>query len=301
LRCQQARYFQGSRDCAEQSLGRIDRHGSSVAPIVICKVGPRSWSHSMAKRAATENGSQWQAAHQLKKSADQGLGREDSSLIDRSPRRRPSSVSRAPSVLIVDDQPDIVSSLERRLHRRHYRVLTPVTDLQRLAAQLKRQPPDVLLLDIMMRNENALLRLKRLRATAPHTRFLVYTGFDDPALLMMALREGADGYLLKLFPEELFPGIETVLAGMRYIAMQLRPAFDGLSQRAVPRTFTAAQRELFELLHAGIRQADIAQRLHVSLRTIERRVTNLAAKLGIARATYHIGWEQVAGPTAGNP
>jgi DNA-binding NarL/FixJ family response regulator len=131
-------------------------------------------------------------------------------------------VSHKPRILIADDHPDIVSSLERRLRRHGYAVLKSVFSLARLGVELRRHHPDLTLLDVYFRKESSLLRLRQLRRACPQTHFVVYTGADDPSIAALAIANGASGFLLKLYPEELVEAIEAVLGGELYIAAAIR-------------------------------------------------------------------------------
>jgi hypothetical protein len=79
---------------------------------------------------------------------------------------------------------------------------------------------------VYFRKENSLVRLRQLRKACPQTRFVVYTGADDPSIAALAIANGASGFLLKLYPEELVEAIETVLVGELYIAAAIRDLVD---------------------------------------------------------------------------
>jgi len=195
-----------------------------------------------------------------------------------------------PSILIVDDHPDVISSLTRRLRLARFVVSDPCEDLAALVRALHRSPPSIVLLDIMLRRDNSLDHLRRLRRLAPGTSFIIYTGYDDAGLLAHALREGARGFVTKLFPEEILPAIESALCGDIYIARDLRHYLERSRWLTGGASLNNDDRCLLDLLVSGVVQTDIARKLGVSKRTIERRARRLALTLGIPRQRYHVSW-----------
>lgn len=200
-----------------------------------------------------------------------------------------------PRVLIADDHPDILYSLERRLRKKGYAVLKPVTVLSQLRGEIRRHKPDIAIIDVYFGRENSLLQLRKFRAACPQTKFVVYTGADDPALARCAIAAGASGYLLKLHPEELFACVESVVSGHEYLATTLRRVERDRMPPTVFATLTSKQQNLYRLLHSGMKQAEIARSLGISIRTCERHATALSRALGLdRRGSYHIAWQEVA-------
>lgn len=157
-----------------------------------------------------------------------------------------------------------------------------------LATELK---PDIAVLDIRMPGLNAIEVTRRLRTTAPETRVLILTAYDDDDLVLAAIDAGAAGYLLKTVrAAELVEGVraihrgETVLhpAIARKIALlwtrprSLTDSVDSLTPR---------EAEVLQLASRGLRNKEIAQELNVSIRTVEGHLSSVLTKLGVSSRT----------------
>jgi CheY-like chemotaxis protein len=106
-------------------------------------------------------------------------------------------------ILVVDDEPTILSSCRRALERAGHQV--QAVDTPGAALDLCREQSfDVIVTDILMPEMSGLELIDRLRATAPTIRIVVMTGYGSREVASDALRQGASGLLLKPFtPAEL--------------------------------------------------------------------------------------------------
>jgi len=197
-------------------------------------------------------------------------------------------------VLICDDQAIIRDGLAMLLG------LEPDIDVVGVAeeggeavAALERLAPDLVLMDLKMPGMNGIEATRQIRARFPQVRVLVLTTYDDDEWVFDAVRAGAHGYLLKDTPRaELLAAVRGTAAGKSYVD----PAVAGrlLAQVADPQVRPPSQvasklseRELavLRLLAAGLSNADIAARLHLSEGTVRNHVSAILAKLGLADRT----------------
>lgn len=153
----------------------------------------------------------------------------------------------------------------------------------RLAKALK---PDVALFDIAMPELNGLDAARRLAAECPEVRCLILSMHTDPGYVREALQAGTAGYLLKdAGVEELELAIRAALRGERYldprISKQVIEGYvRGLEAPDSP-ALTPRQREILQLIAEGRSTREIAQRLHVSVKTVETHRAQLMDRLGI--------------------
>jgi two-component system response regulator ResD len=133
-------------------------------------------------------------------------------MIESAMRPVPESEPRA-SVLVVDDEPTIGEVLARYLERAGYRTRVASDGPQALALSAA-QPPDLVVLDIMLPGIDGLEVMRRLHepAGAPRARVILLTARGREAERIVGLRRGADDYVVKPFsPGELVARVEAVL------------------------------------------------------------------------------------------
>jgi len=147
--------------------------------------------------------------------------------------------------------------------------------------------PDVFVMDLGLPDRSGIAATADVCAVSPSTRVLVLTAHDDVAYLRRAFEAGATGYLVKEAADvELVQAVRQVAAGKQYVhptlgaallapeAATARPAGPGgeLSEREV---------EVLALIANGLTNAEIAERLYVSVRTVETHRAHIHQKLNL--------------------
>jgi DNA-binding NarL/FixJ family response regulator len=157
-----------------------------------------------------------------------------------------------------------------------------------------RQRPDVLLLDLSMPDVDGIEVTKRVRASAPGTRIVVFTSFSDRDQIVQVLDAGALGYLLKdAEPEEIHAAIRA--ASRDEAPLAPRAAAELLADRATrPPTIdlTGREREVLALVIDGMANKQIARRLGISEKTVKGHLTNLFQRIGVADRTQAALWAE---------
>jgi len=147
------------------------------------------------------------------------------------------------------------------------------TEAARKARELQ---PDVVLMDLTMPGPRSGDVIRQVLSAAPKTHVLILTMHDDPAYLASAMAAGAAGYVVKKVADsELVSAIRAVHGGRTFV--DLTQSLDPPS----PKDLSRREREVLRLLAQGHSNQQIADRIRVSVKTVETHRTRLSVKLGL--------------------
>lgn len=156
-----------------------------------------------------------------------------------------------------------------------------------------REKPEMLVVDLMLPGMHGLDVIKRMRAALPDTRVLVLTGHPDPTLPGKLLALGVHGLVGKTEPiEYVLQAVREVLRGGIFFAANVRPQLaadeapttvSALPALAVP--LTPRELEVVQLVAEGLSSKEVASRLALSVRTVEKHRANSMKKVGVHDVT----------------
>jgi len=149
--------------------------------------------------------------------------------------------------------------------------------------------PDVLVLDLMMPGLNGLAVIRQVKQRADQTQIVVLSMHADDAYVLTALRTGAVGYVLKDSPSaDLLEAVRRAAVGRRYLSSPLSErAMEAYVEKAKGSALdpyemlTPREQEILQLTAEGHTSTQIAERLSISPRTVEKHRSNLMSKLNL--------------------
>jgi two-component system response regulator NreC len=192
-------------------------------------------------------------------------------------------------LLLADDHPVVREGVRALLESESdFEVVGQADNGEDVATLVSQLRPDVVVLDLMMGGMSGLDVTRELAERSPATRVLILSMHQSEAYVIEALRCGASGYALKQAEaQELGRAIREVAAGRRYLSPPLTErALEAYSRRAgTPtdpyETLTGREREVLKLVAAGHTNAAVAERLYISIRTVESHRAHAMKKLGL--------------------
>jgi DNA-binding NarL/FixJ family response regulator len=198
-------------------------------------------------------------------------------------------------ILIVDDHPAVREALAMRIGRQpDLKVCGEAADVSEALRLIAETDPEVAVIDISLKSGNGIDLIKRIRDRNDRVRVLVWSMHSESLYAERALRVGALGYITKdQATDRIVEAIRRVLEGRVWLsdamAERLLQRAVGVGRPEVARSplDALADRELevFRLIGAGVKTAEIAERLHLSVKTVETYRDRIRQKLDLSDGT----------------
>jgi len=143
--------------------------------------------------------------------------------------------------------------------------------------------PDVILMDLMMPVMDGVAATQAIKKQNPQIQIVALTSFQEDELVQNALRAGAVGYLMKnVTARELAAAIKSAKDGKMTLSPEAAQALVRANQQAEEtETLTDREREVLKLMVEGLNNAEIAERLVISLSTVKYHISNILMKFGV--------------------
>jgi DNA-binding NarL/FixJ family response regulator len=197
-------------------------------------------------------------------------------------------------ILIVDDHQMFREGIRRRLEQEpDITVVGEAASAEDAIAEVSRTNPTIVLLDIRLPGTSGIELARQLRQQWPDLKILVLTGYDFDQYVRAVARVGVSGYLLKTAPQDaVVHAIREVAAGGAVLPPSIASKVlkhysvdSSVVREGMMGELTLRETEVLELMHQGIRNADMAKRLAISPRTVEAHVSSIISKLGAQSRT----------------
>ena len=190
----------------------------------------------------------------------------------------------ATTIVLADDHTVVRSALRMLLEAEPgFEVVAEAGDADTAVRYVRGHKPTVLILDLNMPGRSSLEAVPDIKEASPATEIVVLTMQNEPAFARKALQAGVRGYVLKEAADaELVQAVRSAAAGDTYLQPALGARLvsepdpqraDGLSER---------EREVLRLIALGHTNAEIAEQLYLSIRTVESHRAHIQQKLRLS-------------------
>jgi DNA-binding NarL/FixJ family response regulator len=205
----------------------------------------------------------------------------------------PEPHSRKSKVFLVDDHPIVRQGLALLINREPDMIICGEADSAPSALQsIPAASPDVVVVDISLDGPDGLDLLKSIRSKDPVLPVLILSMHDESSYAERSLRAGANGYIMKQeATEKVLVAIRRILEGKVYLSERLtnrmleKYVYGAPSSKNDPLSkLSDRELEVFRLIGAGHGTRQIAEELHVSIKTVESYQAHIKEKLGLRNA-----------------
>ncbi len=181
------------------------------------------------------------------------------------------------NILLVDDHALFSKSLEIALS--DYPEITSfesISDISRLDNFIASEKPDIILMDINLKNiatEDGLELARQILSRYPEQRIVILSGYDLPVYRSEAKKIGAKGFINKnIEPEKLIAILSKIMRGIFYFDREI-PFLEEL---------TDSEKQILRLIADGMKRKEIADALYISERTLSNHLQHIFEKLGVS-------------------
>lgn len=193
------------------------------------------------------------------------------------------------TILLVDDHALVRKGLRSLFDTQpDFEVIGEASDGFEAMRQMDELKPDLVLMDLSMPKMDGIAAIGQVKRKSPDTKVLVITMHMDRNYLAPALKQGADGYLLKgADPDELFLACRSVSAGRSFVSSEISEQLiegylSGAEEAATPLDLlTAREMEVMKLVAEGHTNKEVGELLFISHKTVDKHRSNLMKKLDI--------------------
>ncbi len=197
-------------------------------------------------------------------------------------------------VLVVEDHEMVRQGLRQMLAASSdFACVGEAVDGHEALRLVELHSPELVIMDVKLPGGSGLETTRQLHRRFPHVRVIIYTYHDDETYLEQALQAGAKGYLLKSDPNRLIlTALHAVESGEVFVSPALADKWEKLQTRPVNsdplESLSSRERQVLQLVASGQPNQQIADRLGISVRTVEVHRRNTMDKLGARNAAQMI-------------
>ena len=195
-------------------------------------------------------------------------------------------------IFIIDDHPVVIRGLSNLIDQeKELCVCGSSVDTENVIDEIKKLKPDLIILDISLKNLNGLEFFKELKNNALEIPVLVLSMHDENLYAERSLHAGARGFIMKQeAPEKVILAIQEILKGNIYLSDKMKKiiieqfASQDIKKNNFSGIKTLSERELeiFEMIGKGLSSRQIAESMFLSIKTIETYRARIKTKLNLS-------------------
>ncbi len=195
-------------------------------------------------------------------------------------------------IVLADDHAVVRSGLRLLLDSESdFEVVAEASDVESARRYVRGHHPRVLVLDLNMPGGSSLRTIPTIRAESPDTQIVVLTMQQEPALAREALGAGALGYVLKeAADDELVEAVRRAAAGESYLNPRLGARIASEPPPGPPDDLSEREVDVLRLIALGHTNAEIAEQLYLSVRTVETHRAHIQQKLRLSTRAELVGY-----------
>jgi DNA-binding NarL/FixJ family response regulator len=201
--------------------------------------------------------------------------------------------ARKKTVFVVDDHPIVRQGLTLLINQEaDLTVCGEAEEMHSALSAIQATRPDILIVDISLNGPDGLELLKNIRLTSPRLPVLILSMHDESIYAERALRAGANGYIMKQeATERVLVALRRILSGEIYVSERIANSMlrhyvrgAGPSEHSSISDLTDRELEVFRLIGEGHGTRQIAEALHLSVKTVESYQAHIKEKLSLRSA-----------------
>lgn len=186
-------------------------------------------------------------------------------------------------VLVVDDHPMVLEGMRSMLSQISFVELTGVAaDAFEAIEKIKQHPPQIVLTDINMPEVSGIELTEKIKKEFPEVKVVAMSTFRERSYISQMIKNGASGYLIKSASrEEIEEALLSVHEGKLYMNLDVSMAGIDIQDMANVPVLSRREAEVLQLISDGLTNPQIAEKLFISLHTVDSHRKNLLTKFGV--------------------
>lgn len=183
-------------------------------------------------------------------------------------------------IIVVDDHPMVIEGIKAMLNQiRYVELCATASNAYEAMEKVKENQPDLVITDINMPEISGVELTSKLKKEFPNLKIIGMSTFNERSYISQMIQNGADGFLVKsASKEEIETAISSVLDGKMYLSSDAGISNSEQKELKNQPTLTRREKEILTLISEGFTNPQIAEKLFISLYTVETHRKNLLSK-----------------------